>query len=194
MEWVDRYVNFLLMRSKTFNNQCAHPIETNQVIWSANQLTGFYMMGRLVVKGLNMCNVCPEAVVRRCSVKTVFFKIPQNFTGKHLCQSLFFNKVAGLWSATLLKKWLWHRCFPDFLTNGKNKNFRIQTKFFRSIRKISSKHFNVGSTLLLGWYDVATSHNVKSTLKQRYVRQRWNLQRSTTLKQRCVFPHWIEQR
>ena len=26
------------------------------------------------------------------------------FTGKHLCQSLFFNKVAGLMSATLLKK------------------------------------------------------------------------------------------
>ena len=26
------------------------------------------------------------------------------FTGKHLCQSLFFNKVAGLWAATLLKK------------------------------------------------------------------------------------------
>ena len=34
------------------------------------------------------------------------------FTGKHLCQSLFFNKVAGLRSATLLKKRLWHRCFP----------------------------------------------------------------------------------
>ena len=28
-----------------------------------------------------------------------------------------------------------------------------------------SKHFNVGSMLFLGWYDVATSHNVKSTLK-----------------------------
>ena len=26
------------------------------------------------------------------------------FTGKHLCQSLFFNKVAGLRPATLLKK------------------------------------------------------------------------------------------
>ena len=26
------------------------------------------------------------------------------FTGKHLCQSLFFNKVAGLRAATLLKK------------------------------------------------------------------------------------------
>ena len=26
------------------------------------------------------------------------------FTEKHLCQSLFFNNVAGLWPATLLKK------------------------------------------------------------------------------------------
>ena len=34
------------------------------------------------------------------------------FTGKHLCQSLFFNKVADLRSETLLKKRLWHRCFP----------------------------------------------------------------------------------
>ena len=29
------------------------------------------------------------------------------FAGKHLCQSLFFNKVG-----TLFKKRLWHRCFP----------------------------------------------------------------------------------
>ena len=34
------------------------------------------------------------------------------FTGKHLCQSLFFNKVAGLSPAALLKKRLWQRCFP----------------------------------------------------------------------------------
>ena len=34
------------------------------------------------------------------------------FLGKHLCQSLFFNKVAGLRPATLLKKRLWLRCFP----------------------------------------------------------------------------------
>ena len=34
------------------------------------------------------------------------------FTRKHLCPSLFFNKVAGLRPATLLKKRLWHRCFP----------------------------------------------------------------------------------
>ena len=33
-------------------------------------------------------------------------------------------------------------------------------------RQMPSKHFKVGSTLFLGWYYVATSHNVKSTLKQ----------------------------
>ena len=37
------------------------------------------------------------------------------FTGKNLCQSLSFNKVAGPRTATLLKKKLWHRYFPvDF--------------------------------------------------------------------------------
>ena len=34
------------------------------------------------------------------------------FTGKHLCHSHFFNKVADLSPATLFKKRLWHRCFP----------------------------------------------------------------------------------
>ena len=33
------------------------------------------------------------------------------FAGKHFCWSLFFNKVAGLRPATLLKKRLWQRCF-----------------------------------------------------------------------------------
>ena len=53
-----------------------------------------------------------EAVAQRCSVRK---GVPRNFgkfTGKHLCQSLFFNKVVGLRPATLLKKRLWHRCFP----------------------------------------------------------------------------------
>ena len=48
------------------------------------------------------------------------------FTGKHLCQSLFFNKVAGLRPATLLKKRLWRRYFPvnfvEFLKTLFSKN------------------------------------------------------------------------
>ena len=34
------------------------------------------------------------------------------FTGKHLCESLFFNKFAGVRPATLLKKKIWHWYFP----------------------------------------------------------------------------------
>ena len=56
-------------------------------------------------------------------------------------------------------------------------------------QKLPSKHFNVVSTLSFGWCDFATRDNVKSTLKQRYVFQRWNLQRLTTSNQR-----WHEQR
>ena len=56
-------------------------------------------------------------LTNRNSRLEVFFKKGalknfSKFTGKHLCRSLFFNKVAGLTPATLLKKRLRHRCFP----------------------------------------------------------------------------------
>ena len=41
----------------------------------------------------------------------VVFKNFAMFTGKHLCQSLFFNKVTVPSSAALLKKRPLHRCF-----------------------------------------------------------------------------------
>ena len=49
---------------------------------------------------------------RRCSVKKGVLRNFAKLTGKHLWQNLFFNKVAALRPATLLKKKLWHRCFP----------------------------------------------------------------------------------
>ena len=45
---------------------------------------------------------------RRCSVKKCVLENWAKFTGKHLCQYFFFNKVAGL---TLLKKRIWHSYF-----------------------------------------------------------------------------------
>ena len=53
-------------------------------------------------------------VQNRSSRPGVFCKkgVLRNFTGKYLCQSLFFNKVAGLMPATLLKKRLAGRRFP----------------------------------------------------------------------------------
>ena len=57
----------------------------------------------------------PEVFCKKGAVKNF-----PKFTGKHLCQSLFYNKVAGLGPSTLFKKRPWHRCFPvnfaEFLT------------------------------------------------------------------------------
>ena len=46
----------------------------------------------------------------RCSLRKGVLRKFTKFTGKHLCQNLFFYKVTDL-PATLLKKRLWHRCF-----------------------------------------------------------------------------------
>ena len=42
-----------------------------------------------------------EAVAHRCSVKKVFLEISKKFTGKQLCQNLFFNKNSGLISPNI---------------------------------------------------------------------------------------------
>ena len=59
-----------------------------------------------------------EAATRNRSIQKGVLKNFTKFPGKHLCKSLFFNKTVGLRSATLLKKRLWHRCFPvNFVTS-----------------------------------------------------------------------------
>ena len=64
-------------------------------------------------------NSCLEVFCKKGLLKN-FAK----FTGKHLCQNLFFNKVADLRPATLFKKRFWHRCFPvNFAKFLRNTNF-----------------------------------------------------------------------
>ena len=66
------------------------------------------------------------------------------FTGKHLCQSLVFNKVAGLRPATLLKTRLWHSCFhvnllkflrTPFLQNTYGRLLLLSSIYYVSINK-----------------------------------------------------------
>ena len=105
------------------------------------------------------------------SIRPVFCKkgVLKNFTeftGKHLCQSPFFSKVAGLRPATLSKKRLWHRCFPVnfakflrnlFLPNTFGDCFWVnQTKFIfvhTNINSIRNK-FEFLSTQVKGNRDV----------------------------------------
>ena len=52
-----------------------------------------------------------EAVIQRCSINKMFLELSQN-SQENKCARVFFNKVAALRLANLVKKRLWHRCFP----------------------------------------------------------------------------------
>ena len=64
-------------------------------------------------------------------LEKLFLKISQN-SQENTCARLFFNKVAGLKAATLLKKRLWYRCFPV--------NFArfLQTPFFKKNHRLTA--------------------------------------------------------
>ena len=69
---------------------------------------------------------------RRCFIEKGVLKTLAKFTGKHLCWSLFFNKVAGLQPSSLLKKRLQHMCFPV--------NFAkfLRTPFFKEHHSVTA--------------------------------------------------------
>ena len=53
-----------------------------------------------------------DAVSQRCSVKNLLLEITQNSQENICARVCFFDINTGLRTATLLKKRLWHRCFP----------------------------------------------------------------------------------
>ena len=63
----------------------------------------------LIFKALKVTFACSHW---SCSVHRGVLKTFAKFTRKHLCQSVFFNKVAGLMPTTLLKERPLHKCFP----------------------------------------------------------------------------------
>ena len=81
----------------------------------------------------------PNSIYRsshqRYSIKIGVPKNSAKFTGKELCQSLFFNKFACLRPATLLKKRLWPRCFPQNFTKLLRTPFS-QNTFERLLQNI----------------------------------------------------------
>ena len=66
----------------------------------------------LIKYGMNELFINFRSILPEVFCKKSFLRNFAKFTGKQRCQSLFFNKVAGLRTATLFKKRLWHRCFP----------------------------------------------------------------------------------
>ena len=82
--------------------------------WSLSRVFWLTLDGKASNESVKMIElvVNNRSSHQRCSLKKGVLRNFTKFTGTHLCQSLFFNKVPGLGPAALLKKSLWHRFFP----------------------------------------------------------------------------------
>ena len=77
--------------------------------------------------------------------KNVVLKNFTKFTRKHVFQSLFFNKVADLRRATLLKKKLWHRCFPVNFVKFLRRSILIEHCWWLLLEILSDLTWSQGS-------------------------------------------------
>ena len=94
---------------------------------------------------ISLCLVLLQTVIggkrsshQRCSMKKGILRNFAKFTGKHLCQSLFFNKVAGLRPATLLKRSLAQVFSCEYCETSKNTFFTKH--LWTTASKVSKTH------------------------------------------------------
>ena len=93
---------------------------------------------------------------------------PEVFTGKHVCQSVFFNKFAGLRAATLLKKKLRHSCFPANLVKV------LRTTYLQNTSARLLLILYVASFLYFTLSKIFASKKVASCEKSQLVENRLN--------------------
>ena len=82
---------------------------------------------------------------QRCSIKIGVLKNFAKLTEKHLWQSLFFSKVAGLRPATLFKKRLWQVLSCEFYEIFKNTYFEENLRTAASVHDQSQRGFLEGT-------------------------------------------------
>ena len=103
------------------------------------------------------------------------------FTGKHLCQNLFFNNVTGLRPATSLKKRLWYRCFPVNFSKLVKTGF-IQNTSGRLLLQVSNAPragFEPAQNLNLDFLEWTCAVEITTTL-QHHDTKTWNINREIT--------------
>ena len=95
-------LDFSQEKCKLMGNRDFILVTKQHFLFFVNNLDSLMRQRSIITSRSNRPEVFCKKVVRNFA----------KFTGKHLCQSPIFNKVAGLRPPTLLKKILWHRCFP----------------------------------------------------------------------------------
>ena len=93
--------NYQFSLSISLSKKYQHSQKSN-TNWNENFSFHWWLIHPLRLRSSRQELFCKKGVLRNLS----------KFTGKHLCQSLFFNKVAGLRRATNIKKETLRRCFP----------------------------------------------------------------------------------
>ena len=110
----------------------------------------FYSVGDSAVSFFCIVQVPFVDSHQRCSIKKSYLKNFTKFTGKHLCQSLLFNKVAGLGPATLLKRdagtgVFKNNCFIEHL------QMTLSASTLAQLAKLSQWKKNLLDQILLIW-------------------------------------------
>ena len=109
---------------------------------------------------------------------------------RKLCQWKFINESLIMACLQTYRELFRLLLFSEFIQTQK----RYPTCLGKVRILTSQQTFQCWFNVVFWLYNIATWDNVKSTLKQRCVFQRWNLQRRTKSNQRCVFQRWYEQR
>ena len=103
-----------------------------------------------------------EVVVQKVFCKQGVLRNFAKFTGKHLCYSLFCNKVAGPRVATLLKKETLAQCFPVNFAKFLRTTFYIEhlwwllLSVFTTIAAVSSLLFSQKFSIIDIWIRLNT--------------------------------------
>ena len=130
---------------------------------TSNETPIYRKLNLLLISNIYLVCSSPETQRTEAAVPRVFcrkgvFEKLAKFTGKHMWSSLFFNKGAGLRPIPLLKKRLWHRCFPIFRAIFKRTFFEgnlwrtgserrlIHTKVYYSQKKTTHKPSKVAAS------------------------------------------------
>ena len=135
-----------------------------------------FFLGHLYQNSLCYSLLLFRSSHRSCSLKIGVLKSFAKFTGKHLCQCLFFNKVAGLRPATLFKK-----------TLGKNtffaERFRVTASDFLQYDEVCSI-----SLLVRCYHHLVFMDPVNDYLKSKLlVKQQVSLKSKTKFGYVCFF-------
>ena len=97
--------------SRADKGDCSSPkTEHVKFSWEPSFYSAFYFTFVIIILYFLFSLLFPLWTVLNCPFAQRSLEL-QNMFLRGMCQSLLFNKVAGLRPATFLKKRLWHSCF-----------------------------------------------------------------------------------